>query len=87
MSRHLRLVLVLMAGACTGILPPSPQRLAACTDLFNTWARYAQHWVLHHTGQRARAELALHRCQQGRYDEGIPELKEILRRNGFTLKD
>ena len=78
---------MLLAGACAGAPPPSPQRLAACTDLFNAWARYSQHWVLHHTGQRARAELALHRCQQGRYDEGIPELKELQRRNGFTLKD
>ena len=51
------------------------------------WARYEQHWTFHHTGQRARAELALDACQHGRYDEGIAELKRLLRRGCFVIAD
>jgi len=87
MTGHRRLALVLLVGACASAPPASPERLAECTRLFNTWARYDQHWTFHHDGHKARAELALHRCQQGRYDEGIPELKAILRRGGFTIPD
>ena len=74
-------------GGCAAAPSPSPERLAECTRLFNTWVRYEQSWTFHHSGQRARAELALYACQQGRYDEGIPELKKILRRGGFVLPD
>ena len=87
MAGHRSLMLVLLAGACAPTPPASPQKLAACTDLFNTWARYDQHWTFHHDGHKARAELALHRCQQGRYAEGIAELKAILRRGRFTIPD
>lgn len=87
MTRHRGFALVLMVGACAAGPPPSPQRLAACVSLFETWARYDQHWVFHHSGHKARAELALYRCQQGRYDEGIAELKALLRRGRFTLPD
>ncbi len=86
MARHRVLMLVLLAGACAPP-PPSPARLEECVRLFNTWARYEQHWVFHHDGHKAKAELALHRCQQGRYDDGIPELKQLLRRGGFTVPD
>lgn len=37
--------------------------------------------------QRARAELSLDAGQHGRYDEGIAELKRLLRRGGFTIAD
>jgi hypothetical protein len=74
-------------GGCTTAPPPSPQLLAECTRLFVLWARYEQHWTFHHTGQRVRAELALDSCEHGRYDEGIAELKRLLRRGGFTLAD
>ena len=36
---------------------------------------------------RARAELALDACQHGRYDDGIAELKRLLRRGGFVIAD
>lgn len=87
MSRFLLLAAVLLLSACATTPPPSPQRLAECTKLFGLWARYEQHWTFHHTGQRARAELALDACQHGRYDEGIAELKRLLRRGGFTIAD
>ena len=87
MWRALPLAIVLLITACTVAPPASPERLAECTRLYALWARYEQHWTFHHTGQRARAELALDDCQHGRYDEGIAELKRLLRRGGFTLPD
>ncbi len=86
MSRWL-LLAALCVGACTTASPPDPKRLAQCTNLFGMWARYEQHWTFHHTGQRARAELALDACQHGRYDAGIAELKRLLRRGGFVIAD
>lgn len=87
MAGHRAFMLVLLVGACASTPPASPERLAECMRLFNTWARYEQHWVFHHDGHKAKAELALYRCQQGRYDEGIAELKGLLRRGRFTIPD
>ncbi len=87
MWRALLLATMLLITACTAAPPASPERLAECNKLFGLWARYEQHWTFHHTGQRARAELALDDCQHGRYEEGIAELKRLLRRGGFTLAD
>ena len=87
MWRALLLATVLPITACAAAPPASSERLAECNGLFALWARYEQHWTFHHTGQRARAELALDDCQHGRYDEGIAELKRLLRRGGFTLAD
>ena len=87
MSRVLLLLVALLLAACTTAPPASSPRLAECTKLFVMWARYEQHWVFHHTGQRARAELALDACEHGRNDEGIAELKRLLRRGGFTIAD
>jgi hypothetical protein len=91
MRRVLLLLMMLAAGACTSAppppAPPSAPRLADCSKLFGMWYRYEQHATFHHTGQRARTELALDACQHGRYDEGIAELKRLLRRGGFTIPD
>lgn len=86
MSRSSLLLAALVVGAWMAP-PPSQQRLAECMRFFAMWARYEQHWTFHHTGQRARAELALDACQHGRYDEGIAELKRLLRRGGFVIAD
>lgn len=87
MPRILFLLTILGLGACAPSPAPSPQQLAECNRLFGQWARYEQHWTFHHTGQRVRAELALDDCQHGRYDEGIAELRRLLRRGGFTVAD
>lgn len=87
MSRSLCLLAALLVGACAAAPPASPERLAQCSRLYMMWARYEQHATFHHTGQRARAELALDACQHGRYDEGLAELKRLLRRGGFTIAD
>jgi len=63
------------------------QAMAHCTALYQIWWNYEQDPVCLHTGQRARAELALYRCQNGRYDEGIAELEELVRRGGFRIPD
>lgn len=61
--------------------------MAECTKLFDMWARYEQHWTFHHTGQRAKAELALEDCRHDRYDEGIVELRRLLKRGRFDLPE
>lgn len=71
--------LALLAAACSAP-PASPAKLERCTKLHATWMRYGQHITFHHTGQQARAELALQDCRQGRYDRGMAELEELLRR-------
>jgi hypothetical protein len=78
------LALALICASTAGYAassPLSPQTLAYCTKLYGLWYRYGNHPTFHHTGQRARAELALYRCQNGDYDPGIGELKVILARN------
>ena len=80
----LTLAATLLLGACAATPAPSPESLARCVGLYGLWARYEQHLVFHHTGQRARAELALDRCQHGIYGPPIEELERMLRRGGFT---
>jgi hypothetical protein len=63
----------------------SPQLLAYCTKLYGLWNRYGHHSTFHHTGQRARAELALHRCEKGAYQAGFDELEVVLERNLLAL--
>lgn len=76
-----------LLAACSSAPVASPAQMDQCARLFAMWARYEQHWTFHHTGQRVRAELALDDCQHGRYDEGIAELKRLLRRGGFVIAD
>ena len=66
--------------------PPSPKLMARCAQLYAIWFRYEQHPTYHHTGQRARAEVALYDCQKGNYEPGIRELERLLRRGGFTVQ-
>lgn len=63
----------------------SPQLLAYCTKLYGLWNRYGNHPTFHHTGQRARAELALHRCENGDYQAGFDVLEVVLERNLLAL--
>jgi len=74
-----------MVAACASAPQPSPQLMARCTQLYGLWWRYENHPTFHHTGQRARAELALDYCQHGRYDEGIQELEKLLRRGRIPI--
>jgi len=77
--------MMLVLGACSSTPPASPELMARCAKLYGLWHRYEQHVTFHPTGQRARAELALHRCEQGRYEEGIPELEQMLRRGRIAV--
>ena len=59
--------------------------MARCTKLYGLWFRYEQHPTYHHTGQRARAELALYGCEKGQYDAGIDELEKMLQRGRVSV--
>lgn len=75
-----------LLAACSTTPPPiSPPQMERCSKLYATWYRYGQHVTFHHTGQRARAELAIEDCRAGRYDQGMSELEELLRRNRLPI--
>jgi hypothetical protein len=78
-------IVVAAASACSTAPPPSPELMARCAKLYGLWFRYEQHATYHHTGQRARAELALYDCQKGNYEPGIAELERLLRRGKFPV--
>ena len=73
------------AVSCTATPPPSPKLMARCTQLYQLWWTYDQDPVFLHTGQRAKAELAVYRCQQGNYEAGIQELEKLLQQGGFSI--
>jgi hypothetical protein len=64
---------------------PSPKLMARCTQLYQIWWTYDEDPVFLHTGERAKAELAVYRCQNGRYEEGIQELAGLLKHGRFTV--
>jgi hypothetical protein len=79
------LLLVLACGAQAAVATTLPKLMARCTTLYFLWFRYEQHPTYHHTGQRARAELALYGCENGEYEDGIQVLERMLRRGRFTI--
>lgn len=78
------IVLVLAAVACAP-KPASPTLMARCTHLYNLWWTYDEDPVFFGVAEKSQAELALYNCQQGKYDEGIAALEQLLRRGGFDL--
>jgi hypothetical protein len=76
---------VTLLAACSAAPPASPTKMDRCTKLYILWARYGQHPTFHHTGQRARAELALEHCRLGQYERGTTELEELARRNRLPI--
>jgi len=64
---------------------PSPGLMARCAELYRLWWNYDEDPVFFHTGERAQAELALYRCQEGRYEEGIPPLEKLLQHSRFPV--
>ena len=89
MPRSLRCTTLLIAGvACVGTMPTSASgQLARCSELYGTWWNYEQDPVFFHTGERAQAEFALYECQQGKSDEGVHTLKDLLRHGRFTFRE
>lgn len=85
LRRAFVLVTLLGSVGCVSAPPASPPLMAECIKLYVLWARYQQHPTFHHTGEKARAELALYGCQKGEYEEGIRELKRLLRAGRFNL--
>jgi hypothetical protein len=84
---RLALVLALLGliGACSSKPPASPELMARCTKMHRLWMKYeaAENPSFH--PQRAKVDLALHRCQTGRYEEGISQLEKVLRRDLIPL--
>ena len=54
-----------------------------CSLLYDLWQHY-EHDAMFDSGERARAELALYRCQQGDFRGNIVVLEEILKRGRFA---
>lgn len=75
----------MLIAACSTVPPASPAQMERCTKLYAMWYRYGQHATFHHTGQRARAEIALEDCRAGQYDRGLAELEELARRNRLPI--
>ena len=67
--------------------PSDSGQLARCSQLYGTWWNYEQDPVFFHTGERAQAEFALYECQQGKSDEGVHTLKDLLRHGRFTFPE
>ena len=76
---------VAAAAAPASAASPAPGLMSRCAEPYQLWWAYEEDPVFFHTGERAQAELALYRCQDGRYEEGIPELETILRNNRFPV--
>lgn len=63
----------------------SPAFLDQCIDLHRLWGRYESNTAFHN-GQKARADFALEcDCFQGRYVNGLEELRKMLRRGRVPL--
>lgn len=80
---------VLAIGSVQGdpALAQSPLSLDHCFTLYMLWARYESHFA-HHTGQRARAHIALEDdCVYGRHSSGVEELERLLRRGLIPIPD
>ncbi len=74
----------LLLAACTPA-PPRPDLLARCTQRYALWWRYLHGTASNHTGQKARAELDLHRCQSGHYHPALEDLEDMLRQGRVPL--
>ena len=59
-------------------------KAARCTELGNLYDRYAARRGEGSSPSLERAGAALD-CQQGRYDQGIRTLENLLRRNAITV--
>ena len=58
-----------------------------CADLYQLWMRYEWHFTLH-SGQKARADIALERdCRIGGPMRGVEELQKLLRRGLIPIPD
>jgi predicted component of type VI protein secretion system len=79
------LALLEIIAACASAPPTSPQLLAYCTKMHRLWMKYEAAENPSSHAQHAPVDLALHRCQRGRYEEGISQLERILRRDLIPL--
>jgi hypothetical protein len=74
-------LLGLVAACGSAPLLPPPELLARCTKMHRLWMKYEVSENPSTNAQHARVDLALHRCQTGRHQEGLAQLEKILRRD------
>jgi len=79
------LAALLAVAGCAPNPPPSPKLMDRCQQFYTLWQRYEQLPTFHHSGQRARAEYALFRCQQGDYQPAIGDLEKMVVRGKIPL--
>ena len=63
----------------------SPELFNLCVKMFQLWQRYETEHCPNTTGQRAQAEWAVYRCWVADFDNGLPELTRLLRRDLIPL--
>jgi hypothetical protein len=79
------IVLATAAAPRQAALAQSP--FGHCADLYQLWMRYEWHFTLH-SGQKARADIALERdCRGGGQARGVEELQKLLRRGLIPIPD
>lgn len=66
---------------CVAANTGAPELLDRCAQFHRQWTRYETAHCPNQTGQRAQAEWAFYRCQQGDFDRGLWELERLLRRD------
>ena len=74
-------LLVVPGSECVATTTRSPDLFNRCLQMHRLWARYETAHCPNQTGQRAQAEWALYRCEQGDFDHGLGELERLLRRD------
>jgi hypothetical protein len=79
-------VLLVVAGSeCVAVPTRSMDLLNRCLQMHRLWTRYETAHCPNQTGQRAQAEWALYRCEQGDFDRGLGELERLLRRDLISI--
>lgn len=78
---------VLLAIALGGVAAyaDAPGPFIRCAESFRLWTRYETAHCPNQSGQRAQAEWAFYRCQQGDFDRGLRELDRLLRRDLINI--
>src|SRR5918995_3048002 len=78
--------ILLAAAAAPSELAVAQSPFGHCADLYRLWMRYEWHFTLH-SGQKARADIALERDCRGGQARGVEELQKLLRRGLIPIPD
>jgi hypothetical protein len=77
---------VLLATACALAAPPAAGLKARCDQLVAYYDRYGSSRSANSDGARNMTRVsAFLDCQKGRYEAGIKDIEDLLRRKRFTV--